>query len=699
MNINSYKKLSAIILGMIMASLLIGCAASSVLEIPTMPIDLRGKGQALPLGTLIKQERTISLTTSIFRKVRGGNFVGGVESMELRGKLSSQMMVNVMPCDPPKLVMEITRATGRLIAKKNENGKNETNKINHPLSKLALLKLAYVKGGSMRYDSAGDPLSVRNDSVNLSVSDEFLKRFLHCELFPSNPVLAGHQWKLEPESLPSLFAVGLIEGLFTAASIPRRYEIEEIIDAGGEHSLFMKFVGIRQYENQRCAEIHFKWTLCADMEGEKIDLTMDGTFLRSLKNYSNLEHAITLKLEASGRNYGKISCVYRDSNRNLLISPSPIAAHLKWVSNANKAASPWANNEGKGCVPALGRNGMVYFCTGSLFALDSKTGRKIWEFGKGGISNLNMESAPVIGADGTVYVGSNGSDKRLFAIKGDTGKIKWIFHAGNRIVSSPAIGIDGTVYFGTETGEPEGPKLYALDGKTGVKKWEIETGGCVKVPIVVGADGTVYVKSDEMLLAVDHKNSTRKWGFEVHGTGSPVIDADGMVLIIGKNGKLYALNGNTGIKKWEFGAEKTKKNVNGVTSCPAIGVDGTVYFGASGHIFALNGENGTMKWKSGIAVGVHGNSPAIGANGTVYVAASDDKLYALNGKTGAKKWEFKQFKIGAFDSPIIGPDGTLYVGGWHGDFLAFKTTSKGPAKSPWPMRGQNAQRTGQAPKN
>jgi outer membrane protein assembly factor BamB len=47
-------------------------------------------------------------------------------------------------------------------------------------------------------------------------------------------------------------------------------------------------------------------------------------------------------------------------------------------------------------------------------------------------------------------------------------------------------------------------------------------------------------------------------------------------------------------------------------------------------------------------------------------------------------------------SPAIGSDGTVYVGS-DKKVYAIKTDSKGPAKSPWPMRGQNAQHTGRAP--
>ena len=92
------------------------------------------------------------------------------------------------------------------------------------------------------------------------------------------------------------------------------------------------------------------------------------------------------------------------------------------------------------------------------------------------------------------------------------------------------------------------------------------------------------------------------------------------------------------------------------------------------------------------------SSPAIGSDGTVYVGSKDNKLYALNGKSGLKLWEFKTGGAIGDSSPAIGPDGTVYVGSGDNNLYAIKTESLGPAKSPWPMRGQNAQHTGRAPK-
>ena len=60
-------------------------------------------------------------------------------------------------------------------------------------------------------------------------------------------------------------------------------------------------------------------------------------------------------------------------------------------------------------------------------------------------------------------------------------------------------------------------------------------------------------------------------------------------------------------------------------------------------------------------------------------------------------WEFE---TGSYvnSSPAIGSDGTVYVGSVDNKLYAIKTDSKGLAKSPWPMRGQNAQHTGRVMK-
>ena len=108
-----------------------------------------------------------------------------------------------------------------------------------------------------------------------------------------------------------------------------------------------------------------------------------------------------------------------------------------------------------------------------------------------------------------------------------------------------------------------------------------------------------------------------------------------------------------GDQKWVF------PTGGAVSSCPALGDDGTIYFGsADTNVYAVDGATGRSKWTFPTG-GAINSSAAIGADGTVYIGSSDHKLYALAGATGAKKWEF--MTGGTLASPSIGMKGTVYV--------------------------------------
>ena len=66
-------------------------------------------------------------------------------------------------------------------------------------------------------------------------------------------------------------------------------------------------------------------------------------------------------------------------------------------------------------------------------------------------------------------------------------------------------------------------------------------------------------------------------------------------------------------------------------------------------------------------------------------------------KPGTVLWEFET-RDDVDSSPAIGSDGTVYVGSFDNKLYAIKSDSKGLAKSPWPMRGQNARHTGRVMK-
>ncbi len=75
------------------------------------------------------------------------------------------------------------------------------------------------------------------------------------------------------------------------------------------------------------------------------------------------------------------------------------------------------------------------------------------------------------------------------AAYGQDGTQKWVFPTGGGVVASPAIGADGTLYVGSNDFN-----LYAIN-PDGTQKWAFPTGGNMGSSAAIGADGTLYVGS------------------------------------------------------------------------------------------------------------------------------------------------------------------------------------------------------------
>jgi outer membrane protein assembly factor BamB len=146
---------------------------------------------------------------------------------------------------------------------------------------------------------------------------------------------------------------------------------------------------------------------------------------------------------------------------------------------------------------------------------------------------------------------------------------------------------------------------------------------------------------------------------------SPVIGLDGNIYIGADDGKVYAINGATGVIRWAVTVQTA-----GVDSSAAIGVDGTIYVGAGKSVVALDPVAGAEKWRFATAGDVE-SSPTIGPDGTLYVGADDAKVYALDSRTGVLKWYFPFPDDSDTDSsPALGADGTVYIGSDKGTLYA-----------------------------
>jgi outer membrane protein assembly factor BamB len=90
--------------------------------------------------------------------------------------------------------------------------------------------------------------------------------------------------------------------------------------------------------------------------------------------------------------------------------------------------------------------------------------------------------------------------------------VKWIFPSGDKIYGSPVIGEDGTVYIGTHGrhSSTTGSKLFAIY-PNGTEKWQWNPGHFIDSTPAVAQDGTLYVGCWDKSLYAVHPNGTVKW--------------------------------------------------------------------------------------------------------------------------------------------------------------------------------------------
>jgi outer membrane protein assembly factor BamB len=252
--------------------------------------------------------------------------------------------------------------------------------------------------------------------------------------------------------------------------------------------------------------------------------------------------------------------------------------------------------------PAIGSDGTIYVgaTNGNVYAInpDGSPRGLNWPYAVGSpvISSpaIDLTGGP---NDGTIYIGAGDQgipdDGRLIAINPD-GTQKWVFLAeagagsDDDMDSSPAVGADGTIYIGSDD-----DNLYAVNPNDHTKKWKFPTIGDVESrPAISESDATVYVESESIrLYALNVANGSQKWQFilglfsdDADIESSPTLDSDGNVYIGSKGGEVRAINKEDGSLRWQF------PTGNIVRSTPAINPrDKTVYVGSNDtNFYAFN---------------------------------------------------------------------------------------------------------------
>ena len=362
---------------------------------------------------------------------------------------------------------------------------------------------------------------------------------------------------------------------------------------------------------------------------------------------------------------------------NRLISPVS-------VISANPIAGDWPMTQRSpthaGFVPA---------------AVPLPEGRVRWQFH----TEAPILSSPAV-VQGIVYLSTG--DKRVVALKGDTGDILWEhqvtgpvskadgttwweFSTGDLVYSSPSV-YQGVVYIGSSNN-----KLYALDAQTGKKRWSYETDGRILSDPAVREEVVAINSQDRHMYIVDADTGKHRLGMlTADARGSPALD-DELAYVADSRGLLMAVDWTKRELPFELTARWVRTQLfvwqlvgtlpppkgfvwrfwnprESFVGTPVLGA-GMVYVAAeSGAVYALDRSDGQLAWKFK-ADAVLKESPSV-AGETLYVGDVNGVIYGVNALTGEGIWKFKvDGRISS--TPVVG-NGMLYVASDNGTLYAIE---------------------------
>lgn len=232
--------------------------------------------------------------------------------------------------------------------------------------------------------------------------------------------------------------------------------------------------------------------------------------------------------------------------------------------------------------------------SGSITAFDTETGKYLWTKQ---IGAADRAIYPATSNDTLLFV-SNGT--HLFAIRKDTGDIKWELGLPGMPASSPAAD-EQRVYVGFVDGS-----LYAFDLKmtqelfTDAKLpqysestvlWRYRTSKSVTIPAVPGDNVVAFASKNGSLYSVTKEGRKLMFQFETDAAlTAPIVRYKSKLLLASEDFNFYSIDIRTGKPGWQFTAGTV------IRKAPIL-IDDEVYlFPDFGKMFKLSAETGQPMW-------------------------------------------------------------------------------------------------------
>jgi len=292
----------------------------------------------------------------------------------------------------------------------------------------------------------------------------------------------------------------------------------------------------------------------------------------------------------------------------------------------------------------------VFIAPESVFALELKTGEKIWSYAEEGRGFFPRGLAA---GNGKLFISVNAGDNLknlpsgyIYALDEKNGKFLWKYQTKKGVSHSLPLFAGNKVFIGDDSGN-----IYALNADNGNLIWKKYLNAEVIHSSPAYSNGVVFVGTE---------GSQRSNAMPSH---------------------LYALDAETGNELWKFKVDYIAGKLNLIHSTPAVS-DSVVYIGSeNGYFYALNVNDGSLIWKQKVASGseelIGVSAAAALGYGKVFIGTYEGKFLALDQKDGKIAWEYSFGKANADSSPVLA-DNKVYFGvgeGGNGYFYSFNANN------------------------
>lgn len=273
---------------------------------------------------------------------------------------------------------------------------------------------------------------------------------------------------------------------------------------------------------------------------------------------------------------------------------------------------------------------------GDIFALDLKSGKKLWSYRTGG----KVYSTPAVWK-GVVVAGS--SDHFIYAVDAENGKLLWKVKTDKAVLGSPLIQ-DGIAFIGGSDG-----KFRALDVKTGNLRWSFDqVKGFVSTLPTYYLGNIIFGSWGNGFYALDAKTGKLSWEWN-NGHANRMFSAaacnpvgvNNRIFVVAPDRFMTALDAQNGAVIW-----REKKDTIRVRESMGLAVNKKQVYVKTmdGDLLGISSSEDKMDviWKAKLKLPYELTPSAIKTNRKlVFVPSHSGLLSAVDAKTGAVIWQYK----------------------------------------------------------